>query len=278
MSQKPATLMMLSVASFSLMNLTVKFLTGLPVTELILFRSLVSLVLCLIPLMRARIPLLGNNRKVLLARGIFGTMALSLFFYTLQFMNLGTALTLQYLSRIFTTLLASVFLGERAPVFQWVMFGLSFLGVMVIKGFDADVSFPLLMAGIGSAFSSGIAYIMIRKAKDTDHPLVIILYFPLVAIPVMAVLSWNNWVQPAGIQWILLLLMGVFTQGGQYFMTRAYQAAPVNQVAIFKYAGILFALAFDFWIFDAAYPFSVLAGIALVIAGVIPGFLKPKNA
>ena len=261
-----------------MMNLAVKFLTGLPVTELILFRSLVSLVLCLIPLVRAGVPLLGNNRRVLVARGIFGTLALTLFFYTLQYLNLGTALTLQYLSPIFTTLLASAFLGERAPTFQWVLFGLSFLGVMIIKGFDTDVSMPLLLAGIGSAFSSGIAYIMIRKAKDTDHPLVIILYFPLVAIPIMAIMSWNTWVQPVGYQWILLLLMGIFTQGGQYFMTRAYQASPVNQVAIFKYAGILFALAFDFWIFDASYPLSVLTGIALVIAGVIPGFLKAKTA
>jgi drug/metabolite transporter (DMT)-like permease len=266
--------MMLSVGSFALMNLTVKFLTGIPVTELVFFRSAVSLVLCIVPLWRAGIPLWGTRKDLLIARGIFGTISLTTFFYTLQYLPLGTALTLQYLSPIFTTLLGVWLLKERAASLQWLLFLISFLGVLVIRGFDSQVSTPLLLAGIGSAFSSAWAYIMIRKAKDTEHPLVIILYFPLVAIPAMVVLTWNHWVMPMGWQWLGLLLMGIFTQGGQYFMTKAYQAAPVSKVAIFKYTGILFALGFDFWLFDAVYSPWVLLGIGLVVAGIIPGMLK----
>jgi drug/metabolite transporter (DMT)-like permease len=216
----------------------------------------------------------GTRKDLLIARGVFGTISLTTFFYTLQFLPLGTALTLQYLSPIFTTILGVWLLRERAAPLQWVLFGLSFLGVLVIRGFDSQVSTLLLLAGIGSAFSSAWAYIMIRQAKDTEHPLVIILYFPLVAIPAMVLLTWDRWVMPEGWQWLLLLLMGVFTQGGQYFMTKAYQAAPVSKVAIFKYTGILFALGFDFWIFDATYSPWVLLGIGLVVAGIIPGMLK----
>jgi|GEM_PF-5338240 len=45
------------------------------------------------------------------------------------------------------------------------------------------------MAGIGSALFAGVAYNFIRRARDTDHPVVVVLYFPMVAIPMMAVAS-----------------------------------------------------------------------------------------
>ncbi|HAD96065.1 MAG TPA: EamA family transporter, partial [Cryomorphaceae bacterium] len=94
--------MLISVLGFAFMNLTVKFLHRLPATELVLFRSLVSLVLCLYFLRKKRIKPWGNSRKYLVLRGIFGVTALSLFFYTLQKLPLGSAITIQYLSPIFT--------------------------------------------------------------------------------------------------------------------------------------------------------------------------------
>jgi drug/metabolite transporter (DMT)-like permease len=261
------------------MQLCVKFLDHLPTHELILFRSLISLVLSLAYLLPKKIHPLGNNRKFLLLRGLFGVTALSSFFITLQKLPLASAVTIQYLSPIFTAIIAIFMLGEKMRKIQWLFFAVSFIGVALLKGFDERVSLLYLGLGVVSALCAGAAYNCIRMVKDTDHPLVVVLYFPLVAIPIMLVLSYYDWVMPLGWDWALILLLGIFTQIGQVFMTRALQAEKANIVASFKYLGSLYALGFGYFIFDESYGLVSLVGIVLVLAGVVLNVVfKEKTA
>jgi drug/metabolite transporter (DMT)-like permease len=181
--------MLISVFFFALMNLTVKSLNRLPATEIVLFRSGISLILSLVYLAQKRINPLGNNRKMLFLRGLFGVTALTLFFYTLQQLPLGTAITIQYLSPIFTVVFAAIFLRERTIPAQYVYFGLSFLGILLIRGFDPQMNTLLLVVGVVSSIFAGLAYVVIRNLSGKEHPMVVVFYFPLVAIPVMAVFA-----------------------------------------------------------------------------------------
>lgn len=269
--------MLISVLGFALMNLTVKFLGRLPATELVLFRSIVSFTICAYYLRRRHIPFLGNQKKFLILRGVFGVLALSLFFYTLQELPLGSAITIQYLSPIFTAFFAIFILGEKMYKIQWLFFLVSFAGIGLIKGFDPNISLTLFIMGIASAIFAGLAYNCIRKVKDTDHPLVVVFYFPLIAIPVMAVISLFNWVTPIGWEWALLLLMGILTQIAQVYMTKALQNAEANEITGLKYLGVIFALGFDFFIFGVSYQPMALIGIALVLGGVTVNVLFKGN-
>lgn len=266
---KGIVFMLISTAAFSLMQLCVKFLGHLPTHELILFRSIISLILSLSFLLPKGINPLGNNRKYLLLRGVFGVTALSLFFITLQNIPLASAVTIQYLSPIFTAIIAIFVLGERMKRVQWLFFLLAFIGVAMLKGFDDRVSGFYFGLGILSAFFAGAAYNCIRLVKDTDHPLVVVLYFPMVATPIMLVLSYYNWVTPIGWDWLLILLLGIFTQIGQVFMTRALQAEKANLVASLKYLGSIYALVYGYFIFDETYGSLSLLGIILIMMGVV---------
>ncbi len=261
--------MLVSTFSFSLMQLCVKFLPHLPAHELILFRSIISLVLSLGFLVPNRINPLGNNRRLLLMRGFFGMMALSLFFLTLQELPLASAVTIQYLSPIFTSIIAIFILGERMRGRQWLFIAIAFAGVVVLKGFDERVSTLFLLLGIASSLFAGAAYNCVRLLKDSDHPVVVVFYFPLVATPVMAVLSWFEWVTPVGTDWVWLLLLGVFTQVGQLYMTKALQAEKANLVTSMKYLGAVYALVYGYFLFDETYDLLSLLGIVLVLAGVV---------
>ncbi|MGB1318962.1 MAG: DMT family transporter, partial [Flavobacteriales bacterium] len=200
---------------------------------------------------------------------IFGVTALSLFFITLQNIPLASAVTIQYLSPIFTAIIAIFLLGEKMKRTQWLFFIVAFIGVAMLKGFDQRVSVFYLVLGLLSAFFAGAAYNCIRMVKDTDHPLVVVLYFPLVATPIMLVLSFFNWVTPIGWDWALILLLGVFTQIGQVFMTKALQAEKANIVASLKYLGSVYALLFGYFIFDETYSLVSVAGIVLILLGVL---------
>jgi drug/metabolite transporter (DMT)-like permease len=260
--------MLISTFAFSLMQLCVKYLSHLPTHELILFRSLISLILSLAFLLPKGINPLGNNRKFLLLRGVFGVTALSLFFITLQKIPLASAVTIQYLSPIFTAIIAVFVLGERMRKVQWLFFLLAFAGVALMKGFDYRVSLFYLGLGILSAFFAGAAYNCIRLVKDTDHPLVVVLYFPMVATPIMLFLSYFEWITPTGWDWLIILLLGIFTQIGQVFMTKALQAERANLVASLKYLGTIYALVYGYFIFDETYGLISLFGIVLILLGV----------
>ena len=271
--------MLFSSFAFSLMQLCVKALSHLPFTELVFFRSLVSLFLSLVILKRAKVNPLGNNKLFLILRGVFGVTALSLFFFTLQNLPIATAVTIQYLSPAFTALFAIFILKEPMKPLQWVFFGLSFIGIGFIKGFDDDVETIYFVSGVVSAVFAGLAYNMIRKVKDTDHPVVVVMYFPLIATPVMGVVSFFYWETPLGWDWLLLLLMGVFTQIAQVYMTKAWQSEAANKIASLKYVGIFFALGWDILLFDITHGWATFVGIGFVISGVVLNVLfKTKKA
>ncbi|MDC3029941.1 DMT family transporter [Flavobacteriales bacterium] len=265
-----------STLAFALMQICVKYLPHIPTYELILFRSIISIVLSVAILQKLGIPLLGNNKKVLMMRGIFGTTALLLFFYTLQNIPLASAVTLQYLSPIFTALFTAIFLKEKMQIKQWLYFGISFAGVALMKGFDERISLTFMIIGICSAMFSGMAYTCIRQLKDTEHPLVVVLYFPLVAIPIMSVLSYLNWVAPQGKDWFYLFLMGVFTQIAQILMTKGIQTSVANKMISLKYLGTIYALAIGYLLFGESYGIMSLLGITMVIAGVVLNLWKKR--
>ena len=168
----------------------------------------------------------------------------------------------------FTAFIAGFLLGERTRWAQWFFFLVSFIGIVVVKGSSAQIPPVLLALGIGSSVFSGLAYNAIRKLKD-EHPLVVVMYFPLVATPVMIVFSLFNWVTPSLPDLALLFAIGVMTQFAQLYMTKSYQLSEVNTVAPLKYIGVIFALTWDIVLFDFVPNGQMFLGIALVIGGVL---------
>lgn len=261
--------MLISSVAFALMNLIVKYLDRFSAAELILFRSIVSLVISFYFIKKLNLSPFGNNKLWLIIRGVSGAIALGLFFFTLHKLPLSTAITIQYLSPIFTAIIGIYLLGEKMPKTKWLFFGISFLGIAVVKGFSEDITWIYLLTGIASAALSGLAYTVIRKLKDSDHPVVIVFYFPLVATPFALIFSLMDWVQPIGIEWLLLISIGVFTQIAQIYMTKALALLEANTAMIMKYLGIVYSLGFDYFIFSKTYTLNVIFGIVLVIAGVV---------
>lgn len=254
---------------FSLMNVGVKYLDNIPAIEIVFFRSLVTLVISAVMIRRLGISFLGNNKVVLFLRGFFGVIALSLYFLCLQNMPLASAVTIMQLSPVFTTILAIFILKEKVKLPQWAFFLISFLGVALIKGFDPDMPLLYFVLAILSAFISALAYNMVRKLKDSDHPLVVVFYFPLVAMPVAGLVTYFVWVQPELIEWLILIGIGIATQIAQVNMTKALQMEEVGKVSIVRYLTIVYAIIIGYVFFKDDYGWITLLGISFVVFGVI---------
>jgi drug/metabolite transporter (DMT)-like permease len=254
---------------FSIMNVAVKKVSHIPSVEVVFFRALISLFMSWVYLQRNEIPKWGNNKKVLLLRGLFGTIALIMVFATFQNMPLASAVVIHYLSPIFTALLALIVLKERLFRVQYLFFALCFLGILLIKGFDFRISSLYFLLGICGAFLAGCAYVSIRVLKESEHPLVIVFYFPLVAMPLTGIISYFFWETPVGTDWLWLLLVGVLTQIAQVYLTKAYQVETAAVVANVNYVGIFYALIFGYIFFGETFSNEVIGGMMLVLAGVL---------
>lgn len=261
--------MFLSTLAFFAANVCVKQVAHLPAMETVFFRCVVATSLCVIGLKRAGGAIIGENHLHLLLRGVFGTVALVLFFITLQEMPLASAQTIQYLSPIFTATIAIVVLKESVLPMQWLFYGLAFAGVLLIEQFDSRISPFYLVLGIISAFFSGMAYNIVRSLRGREHPLTVVLHFQLVGVVAGFVSLFFVWVTPQGIDWLYLLLVGLFAQLGQIFLTDALQGERVAGVAIVNYTGLVYAIAIGWILFGEAQTLIAAMGMALVVLGVV---------
>ncbi len=269
--------MLLATFLFALMKVCVKMIPGIPPIEIILFRSVISFIISFAGIKAQGISPWGNNKPLLILRGAFGALSLMLYFLLIQQIPLATTYTLLYLAPVFTTILGIYFLKEKVLPVQWVFFLLSFAGVLMVTGFDFRVEPLHLLIGIVSSLGSGVAYNVIRKLKTSEHPLVIILYFPLVTLPIAAVYSFFVWVTPVGWQWFWLIMVGVLTQFAQFFMTKAYQQEEVSVVSSLSYLGIVYGLGFGF-LFGEHFNLLTYFGMACVILGVVMNVFFKKKA
>lgn len=261
--------MFLSTLAFSLANICVKQVAHIPAMETVFFRCVIATVFCMIGLQRAGADWRGTNHRLLLLRGLFGTTALYLFFITLQNIPLASAMTIQYLSPIFTTVIAIFVLSESVARLQWLFYFIAFSGVLLIERFDPRISPFFLAIGIISAFCSGMAYNLVRTMKGKEHPLTVVLHFQLVGVVAGFVSLFFSWKTPVGWDWFYLFLIGVFSQLGQIFLTNALQKERVAGVAIINYTGLIYALLAGSIIFNEPQSAESLAGMLLVVFGVL---------
>src|SRR6218665_681722 len=202
-------------------------------------------------------------------------IALLLFFLTLHKLPLAIASTVQYLSPIFTALFAAYLFKEKVNKLQYVTSILAFSGVCTI-GYAAfylqeskvEIDPVWIVVGIISSALSGVAYNAISKLKETEATINIVIYFPMLALPITAIWCLFQGVFPEGIEWLLLLLIGIFTQIAQVLMTRAFLATSASIIAPFQYLGVIYALTFGWLVFGEHLELIHLIGISLVIVGV----------
>ncbi len=269
--------MLLSTLAFFAANVCVKQVAHIPAMETVFFRCAVATVFCVWGLKRAKASLLGTNHTILLLRGTFGTIALFFFFKTLQNMPLASAQTIQYVSPIFTAIIAIFVLKEGVLPTQWLFYAIAFSGVLLIEQFDTRISPFYLTLGLISAFCSGVAYNLVRSLRGKEHPLTVVLHFQLVGAVLGFICLFFDWKTPVGWDWLYLFLIGVFSQLGQIFLTNALQSERIAGVAIINYSGLIYAITVGWIVFGETQDLMSLAGMALVVVGVLLSVLYGRR-
>jgi len=286
--------MLISALGFALMAACVKAVStyGIPVLEIVPARAIVSGVISYLDIKRKGLSLWGNNKPLLVARGVVGALALIFVYYAVTTLPLAEATVFQYLHPVFTAFLAVIFLKERVQRSTLVCIVLSLLGlgIMVMPNFQLftyeSASSSLLMlpsnisyswisigAAILGAFGSAVAYVIVKKLTKTEDSSVIIFYFPFVALPIALILLGNDFVMPSLPALGLLLLVGIFTQVGQVGLTKALHCEDANKATAYAYIQVVFSVLIGWFFFSEIPVITTIIGGSLVVTGALVNVL-----
>ncbi len=259
-----------SATAFSLMAVCVKLGAGvIPEQELIFFRSIFIIAAVLPILVRRGIPLLGNNRPLLIARGAMGYIAMSCYFWTLGEFPVADAMAVQYMSPLFTILWAALFLKETLSRYIAMAAALCVAGMLLIVRPEGGGSLLAGMIGLFGAVLAGGAYTAVRALRTSEDPYTIILYFPLVSLPFSAVVTAGEWVLPGTPrEWLLILGVCLFSYFGQVFLTKGLASEEAPRAIIVNYLSVGLGLLFGVLLFGNVPYWTSIIGIILILGGI----------
>lgn len=269
-----AAYMVTSAFSFSIMGLLVKTAgQRIPSQELVFFRNVMTLALTWMMLRGARVAPWGTHRGPLALRGFFGFVALSGFYFGVTHLPMAEATVIQYTNPVLTALFAALMLGEPIRASLVLSTAASLTGVILVArpaflGFGGHGLDPWHVAvAFGGALASALAYVLVRWLGSREHALVIVWYFPVVALPASLPGLTHGAIWPQGWDWALLLGVGLSTQVGQVAMTRGISLLPAGTATAISYLQVAFATLWG-WAFFGEIPSSYTwIGAALVVVG-----------
>jgi len=260
--------MILSVISFSVMDIVVKLMSShYPTGQLIFFRGFFGLIpiLFIIPKERFGNLLKTEKIKLHLVRAFGGAFAMTFLYLGLKFLPIADAITISFAAPIFATIFSIIFLNEKVRLIRWlaIFFGLTGVIIVLKPGtelFTYYSFFPILFC-IGFATIS----IAIKKLSKTEPDYLIALYFTLVLILFGLVSISMGWKKIDISDIHYLFIIGLSGSIGNIFLTKSIREADISLVTPIKYLSLVFAIIAGWLIFNEIPSILTISGAVLII-------------
>jgi len=263
--------MVASAFGFSIMSMLVKVASArLPTGEIVFARAVVTLGLSYVMVRRLGLSPWGNERLRLAFRGLLGFGGLSGLYLALARLPLADATTIQNSTPLITAMLAWWLLDERVGWSTGIAIASGIAGVALIVHPSGAGLDPIgVIAALCGVVCSSVAYVTVRKLARTEHPLVIVFYFPVVATPLSLPWLLGSFVMPRPIDCLLLVAIGVATQIGQVCMTFGLAIERAGRATTIGYLQVAFAMVWQIIVFGALPGPWTIAGASLILGGTL---------
>ena len=259
--------MFLSVCTFSIMDLLVKWSGEYPTGQVMFFRGFFGIIpiFFLIPREKLKTFYKTKRPKEHFFRCIMGLMALVAIIIALRELPLAVVVSLSYAAPLFITVLSIFLLSEKVGIYRWLAVLIGFVGVIIISepgiGEMNYLYFLPLIFCIGMAFVT----ITIRKLSSTEPIWLISIFFSIMILVASLITIPFGWVMPNLQDFIFLVLIGITGGSANLFLTQSYKLSEVSLVAPLKYLSLIFAIIFGYLIWNEIPTTKTLIGASLVV-------------
>jgi drug/metabolite transporter (DMT)-like permease len=262
--------MLITGLNFVAVTAPVKWLgTSVPPAQAAFLRYFLGLVF-LVPMLGAmrRTRISPRMHLLFAGRGAIHTVGVMLWFFAMTQIPLAEVTAMNYLSPIYVTIGAAIFLGETMALRRIAAIGVALIGAVIIlrPGFR-EIS-PGHVAMLFTAIAFGGSYLLAKFTVDAANPPVVVAMLSLWVTVGLAPFAFAVWVTPT--LWEVLVLFGVacFATAGHYSMTLAFKAAPVAVTQPVTFLQLVWATALGALVFNEAVDLWVVTGGMLILGAV----------
>lgn len=262
-------LMLAAVGVFSVMDAMMKQLSGhYPAIQIACLRGAASLPFVLVTYAWSRqLKSLKPVRIGLhLLRALLAVLMLWGFLWALARASMADTYAVFMSAPLLVVLAAAVILGEKVDrhILLAVIVGLGGVLVMLRPSVEGIASLAGLVT-LGSALAYAVIVVLVRVLARTDTTASMVFWYLLLLAIGAAAIAAPDWVPiaPAHGWWIAAI--GLTGWAGQHLITDAFRLAPASLVAPYEYTALVWAVGFDWAIWQVLPGARMLAGSAIVV-------------
>lgn len=207
--------------------------------------------------------------RMYIVRVMSGMLALTTWFSALALLPVGEVTAISFLTPIFATIGAVIFLSEIVRLRRWIAIMVGFLGVLVIlrPGFQS-LGVGVLLA-IVSAFAMGTTSIILKRMTALDDADKIVFISTLLLTPVTIIPALFVWEWPHSDLWVILFAIGLVATLGHVTLVRAFAATEASVVISFDFARLPFAVLYGYLALGELIDVWTWVGAGIIFASTI---------
>ncbi|MGJ8621561.1 MAG: DMT family transporter [Yoonia sp.] len=209
-----------------------------------------------------------RQKKLFWARGVVHSLAVILWFFAMARISIAEVTAMNYLSPVYVSLGAALFLGERLPPRRLIAVIAALVGAMIIlrPGLREVEMGHIAMLGTAILFAAG--YLIAKQLSGEVSAAVIVGMLSITVTIGLAPFAFAVWVTPTLPQLGWLFLVACFATAGHYSMTLAFAAAPLTVTQPVTFLQLVWAVTLGAVVFGEAVDGWVILGGAVIMASV----------
>ena len=208
-----------------------------------------------------------NDWKLQLVRGIMISVMTALNVWALVYLQLDITGAIQFTVPILVAVISARWLGERLDARRWAAILAGFGGVLLIVRPGSQAFHPAIFLSIGNAILYALFNLLTRRLAASELPAATQLMSAIIASIVLTPVGLAVWRMPEGwLQWVLVMLLGVFGGVGHMMSAHAHRYASAAVLGPFIYQQILYWGFFGWLIFGHVPDLIVVLGAMVIIA------------
>ena len=273
----------LSAFGFAVMSAFIKLSGDLPNIQKVFFRNLVSAIIALFLIIKHKGSFKGSflgkkeNRKVLVYRSLFGTIGIIFNYYAIDNLVLSDANMLNKISPFLVVVFCALILKEKINLKQILAIIVAFIGALFIVKPSFDIRVVPYIIGFLSAVFAALAYTCVRMLGNKEEYYTIVFFFSTFSLVTVLPMFIYVYEPMTTMQFVYLILAGIFASLGQFGVTLAYKYAPAKEISIFYYSNIIFSAILSIFLFGV-YPDKLsVVGYFIIFAAAFYMFLYNKR-
>ena len=280
---------MIAVICFSINDVAIKFLSdGYALHQVVLIRTVIGMIF----LLAVILPLSGGWRALRtrrpgmhLLRGICVVFANMTFFLGLATLPLAEGVAIFFIAPLLITVMSVIFLHERVGPYRWAAVAIGMVGVIVVLRPGSAAFQPASLLPVAAAFGYAALHMLTRHIGKTETTVALSYSIQVTFVCVTLGLGlfmgdgrfatgtnpsldflFRAWRIPAMEDWWVLLLLGVTSALGGFFISHAYRISEAAVVAPFEYLALPLSVLWGVMVFADWPDGRTYLGIALILA------------